>query len=229
MEDRFHHGAFHQQRVIRYHRADRPGKTTLLDAICLALYHQTPRLVVSPSHNQLMNHHTAESLAEVEFAIKGICYRTFWSQGRAENASDGNLQPPKVELALRESGKILADKVRNKLKLTTAITGLDFDRFTKSMMLSQGQFAAFLNASASDRAALLEELTGTEIYGRLSEQVFEQHKQAKTDLDALRQCAKAIDLLSNQQRQLLESQLTALSAQENALDQQAQQQQQALS
>nr|WP_284473515.1 hypothetical protein [Serratia symbiotica] len=135
------------------------------------------------------------------------------------------MQPPKVELALREGGKILADK----LELTTAITGLDFDRFTKSMMLSQGQFAAFLNASASDRAALLEELTGTEIYGRLSEQVFEQHKQAKADLDALHQCAKGIDLLSHEQRQLLENQLTALSAQENALDQQAQQQQQALS
>ncbi|MCX2958507.1 MAG: ATP-dependent dsDNA exonuclease, partial [Serratia symbiotica] len=59
--------------------------------------------------------------------------------------------------------------------------------------------------------------------------VFEQHKQAKADLDALHQCAKGIDLLSHEQRQLLENQLTALSAQENALDQQAQQQQQALS
>ncbi|MEP9317092.1 AAA family ATPase [Pseudomonas sp. LABIM340] len=197
------------------------GKTTLLDAICLALYHRTPRMsVLSQSGNELMTRHTADCLAEVEFEVKGQPYRAFWSQRRARDKAEGALQAPKVELVRIDratgEGQILTDKINDKLKQTETLTGLDFERFTKSMLLAQGGFAAFLEANANQRAELLEELTGTEIYGLISQRVFERTREVRGALDQLRARAEGFELLSAEQRGELEQQGRDAAVQETA-------------
>lgn len=191
------------------------GKTTILDAICLALYHRTPRLDEPSPADKVMTRHTGECLSEVEFEVKDRRYRAFWEVRRARKNSNGKLQAPRVELAEVnvelnagvniESGsgedassgdKILADKVKEKDQLVAKITGLDFGRFTKSMLLAQGGFAAFLNAEAGKRADLLEQITGTEIYGRISAEVFNRFRAEEQSLALLRDRNNHVDLLA---------------------------------
>jgi len=197
------------------------GKSTILDAICLALYQQTPRLdKITQSKNELMTRGTAECLAEVEFAVKGKGYKVFWSQKRARSSAIGKLQAPICELSAIE-GEVLCNKSSDVLKQVVELTGLDFSRFTKSMLLAQGGFAAFLNANPAERAELLEELTGTEIYCEISKQVFERNKEVQAELKLLAGQAQILAVLTVEQRAELEAQIehsqTRLSAKKIAL------------
>ncbi|MDF1832443.1 MAG: AAA family ATPase [Porticoccaceae bacterium] len=183
------------------------GKSTILDAICLALYGRTPRLnKITKSSNEIMSRHSGECFAEITFATAAGQFRCHWSQHRARKKPDGDLQSPKHEIADALSGKIIEAKMRNVAERIEAITGMDFERFTLSMLLAQGSFAAFLQAAPDQRAPILEQITGSAIYSQISTRVHELRAIENNKLNTLQAELAGMTLLSTED----ESQLKAL-------------------
>lgn len=180
------------------------GKSTLLDAICLALYGRTPRLEkITKSSNEIMSRHTGLCFAEVEFETMQGTFRCHWSQHRSRKKGSGDLQQPKHEIADIVSGAILESRMRNVLEKVETVTGMDFDRFTRSTLLAQGGFAAFLQAKPDERAPLLEQITGSKIYSQISIQVHEQYNLEKEKCTILENDLGHIVLLTRNEEDAL--------------------------
>ena len=172
------------------------GKSTILDAICLALYGQTPRLGrITKSGNEIMSRQTGECYSEVAFETGVGRFRCHWSQHRARRHAGGELQSQKHEISEAESGKLLESKLQDTLVAVIERTGMDFDQFTRSMLLAQGGFAAFLQAPDDERAPVLEQITGTAIYSAISIKVHERNRAEQQTLDHLREECSSITLL----------------------------------
>ncbi len=177
------------------------GKSTILDAICLALYGKTPRLSkINAGTNEIMSRQTGECLAEVTFASSSGCFRCCWSQHRARKKADGRLAAPQHEIVDAATDQVIASKLKEVALAVIRHTGMDFDRFTRSILLAQGGFAAFLQAKPDERAPVLEQITGTEIYSVISQRVHERQRQEKQKLDVLKAETAGIELLSDEQQ-----------------------------
>jgi exonuclease SbcC len=148
------------------------GKTTILDAICLSLYGRTPRLeAVNAQSNEIMSRGKGDCFAEVVCSSAKGNFRCHWSQRRAYGKAEGNLGDSQHEFADLDQPKVLYTKKREVAAAVEKYSGMNYNRFIRSMLLAQGDFAAFLASSASDRSPILEQITGTEIYSQISQHV----------------------------------------------------------
>ncbi len=192
------------------------GKTSILDAITLALYGYAARFGQA-TPEKVMSYHTADCFAEVEFETKEKRYRSKWSLWRSRNRLDGDFQPAKMELIDLEDDKILESKLMDVRERVTTLTGLDYHRFLRSVMLAQGDFAAFLKAKESEKGDLLEKITGTDLYTRLSQKAYQRKKAEQEKLKEWQQKLDTTQLLSEEEKTQVQQRIEEVAGQRNSI------------
>lgn len=200
------------------------GKSTLLDAICLALFDQAPRLdgqasvavghadhhpdlfTKSTDRQSLVRRGAGHGFAEVDYVGRdGRRYRARWEARRARRSPTGRFQDVEMRLVDLEDERPLGGARKTEtLAAIERTLGLTYAQFRRSTLLAQNDFAAFLREKGPERAALLEQMTGTEIYSRISIAAFERAKVVREELAVMEREITAIGLLSTEDRDALE-------------------------
>jgi exonuclease SbcC len=211
------------------------GKSTILDALCLALYGEYPRVSVGRRENapdpsgEAISIHDGRAIlrrgagggyAEVDFVGQdGERYRVRWEANRARGRANGRLQNEQRALYRLDDGSAVATGKTQVREAVEARTDLTFDQFRRTVLLAQGEFDAFLLAAESERAELLEKITGTEIYAAISVRVHDGTEARRRIVEQLEQRRNDIGLLDDEARQALldeQIQLASTVAQKGA-------------
>lgn len=212
------------------------GKSTILDALCLALYGKTPRYlqakeigieirdVEGSTLNQgdvrsILRDGTADGFAEVDFVgIDGQYHRATWSVRRARNKADGSMQSDSVTLRNITTNFDFPAKKAETLSEIARLVGLNFDQFTRSVLLAQGDFTAFMKADKGEKASLLEKLTGTHIYSEISKKIYEKYRAEEVLLRDLNLRKDGIITLSEEELKVLSDEQETLEIEIKSLE-----------
>lgn len=213
------------------------GKSTLLDALCLALFDETPRNnrtseniniadVKDKTINQrdsrnILRRGTSDGYAEVDFiSLGGEKFRSRWSVRRSRDKIDGALQSTDFRLTNLSLHSEVQGRKTELLTKVVDLIGLTFDQFTRAVLLAQGDFATFLKATQKEKAELLEKLTGTAVYSRISMSIYEKAKKAEQELNLLNERIKDIELLTDENIEILTTEKQQLITENKKLEKQ---------
>jgi exonuclease SbcC len=187
------------------------GKSSLLDAITLALFGVVPRLSENKitktqieKDGVILTRNTNECYVEVVYEVGDVRYRSSWSIARNRNH---NLNERKHELVNHDTGEIIATKANQVVEINQKLIGLNYNQFMQSVLLAQGQFARLLQAQKSERNALLETITGATIYRLIGKKAFEFFAKAHASVNNQEQLLKGIKFLDEEAIQLLKKQI----------------------
>lgn len=210
------------------------GKSTILDAMCLALFNKIPRLkkgdgkiedtdgtlLASESPVTVLRRGTAHGFAELCFVAQDQKkYLARWEVKRARNKADGKLQPAQRSLTCLNDGIVIANKPTPVEKAVQDITQLSFEQFTRAVLLAQSEVTAFLNARDSERGELLEYLTDSSIFAQVGILAYEKTKVITTQRKELENIMGHIELLSQDDFSLLNNDLLKAQQQQQQLEQ----------
>jgi exonuclease SbcC len=154
------------------------GKSSLIDAICFALYGQVPR--VGDDYKQLISHGAERLSVMLEFAVGKQRYRIT----RAARPDKPSQQ--RLERITADAPEPLADRVKEIRAEVDRILGLDYDGFTRSVVLPQGQFDAFLKGEPKERRKILVALLNLTVYERMQQLANQRSAAAKTEADFIK-------------------------------------------
>ena len=162
------------------------------------------RGIAQNDSRSILRRGTAEGYSEVDFvALTGEVFRSRWTVRRSRGKVDGSLQKVEMTLTNLTSGVEQQGTKTELLSHISKLIGLSFEQFNRSVLLAQGDFATFLKARQTDKAEILEKLTGTEIYSRISASIYERTKRAEGEYKLLQERIKGIELLTEEQLQQL--------------------------
>ena len=182
------------------------GKTSILDAISLALYGRTVREKVTKDQNEVMTRGRGSAWAEAEFSNEAGRFRARWEHQRARGRAEGNLQTVRMSLFDCLADKDISEhRTGDTLDLIQSKIGLTFEQFQRTMMLAQGQFDRFLTAKESERSEILQQATGTEIYSKVGEAINNEKKDAENAVELLEVRLGEIRVMTDEERTDAES------------------------